>query len=82
VYLYVGAARRFLGTAHGHLVTEFKIPWRRLAGASRMALIAAQIPSGGSRRRGVSSGLIRPEAGGLIVWTLQPNLAFSTVAVY
>ena len=78
VYLYRGSARRYLGTASGHSVSVFRIPWNDLAGTSRIAIVGKSI---GDARR-VSTGALQVNPGSLITWTLEHKLVRSTAIVH
>jgi hypothetical protein len=78
VYLYRGRARRLLGTASGHSINVFRIPWREVAGPSPVAIIARSI--GDSRVTSTGALLINP--GSLITWTIEPDLRRSIALVH
>jgi hypothetical protein len=78
VYLYRGSARRLLGSASGHSISVFRIPWRDLAGPAPIAIIARSI--GNSRITSTGALLINP--GSLINWTIEPDLRRSIAIVH
>ena len=79
VYMYVGQSRRRLGLAGGNETTMFKVPWSQVATAnSRVQLVADQM---GDQTETVSDDL-QLTPGNKVVWTLEPHLDRSSIAVY
>jgi hypothetical protein len=72
------AGRHRLGLAGGNSVTEFKIPWARVSGLSRVHLLAERM---GDESETWSDPL-QLSPGNVVVWTLELKLDHSSVAVY
>jgi hypothetical protein len=77
VALDTGVGRRQLMVLAAHGVRAFTIPLRSLAGSKRVRLTARRVGD----RREVSRVSVAVAPGAVVVWTLEPNLAFSSVSV-
>ncbi len=77
LYLEAGPGRQRLGVLGANGRRAIEVQWHSLAGSKRVRLTARQVGSG----REVSSGSMPVAPGGKVVWTLEPNLAFSSASV-
>jgi hypothetical protein len=72
------AGRQRLGLAGGNSITEFKIPWQRVSGSSRVHLLAERVGDASE----IWSDPLQLTQGSVVVWTLELQLEHSSVAVY
>jgi hypothetical protein len=73
-----GPGRQPLLVLGAHGVTSFEVPMRNLAESKVLRLSARQLGDA----RHVARVSARVSAGDQVVWTIEPNIAFSSVATH
>ena len=77
IYLAQGMRRDRIGTATATSTTEFHVPLRRLSDGAEYQLFADPIGS----RQTVRSEALHAQDGDVVTWTLEDNLARSSIVV-